>query len=116
MTIKPRIRVRVWGSDVWAKLSDLRMRKLGGAVGSESSWTAKHDWLSYRKVDKADPDFLSERPAIIEERVMARTIEKVEYALERARRERDAWQHNRTGQSNYEMAIMMVSALEKELS
>lgn len=47
---------------------------------------------------------------------MARTIEKVEYDLERARRERDAWQHNRTGQSNYEMAIVMVSALEKELS
>lgn len=47
---------------------------------------------------------------------MARTIEKIEYKLERARRERDAWKTNRGGQPNYEMAKVMVSALEKELS
>ncbi|MRS88884.1 hypothetical protein GJV04_02365 [Enterobacteriaceae bacterium RIT714] len=47
---------------------------------------------------------------------MVRTIEKVEYDLERARCERDTWKTNRGGQSNYEMAKVMVSALEKELS
>ncbi|WP_139282244.1 hypothetical protein [Serratia marcescens] len=47
---------------------------------------------------------------------MARTVEKIEYDLERARRERDAWKTNRGGQSNYQMASVMVSALEKELS
>lgn len=47
---------------------------------------------------------------------MTRTIEKIEYDLERARRERDAWQNSRGGQSNYQMASVMVSALEKELS
>ncbi|WP_413498258.1 hypothetical protein [Buttiauxella gaviniae] len=35
--------------------------------------------------------------------------------MERARRERDVWKTNR-GHSNYEMAKVMVSALEKELS
>lgn len=47
---------------------------------------------------------------------MVRTVEKIEYELERARRERDTWKTNRGGQSNYEMAGMMVSALENELS
>jgi hypothetical protein len=47
---------------------------------------------------------------------MTRTVEKIEYDLERARRERDVWQNSRVGQSNYEMASVMVSALEKELS
>jgi hypothetical protein len=36
--------------------------------------------------------------------------------LERARRERDVWKTSRGGRSNYEMAKVMVSALEKELS
>lgn len=44
------------------------------------------------------------------------TIEKIENDLERARRERDVRKINRGGQSNYEMARVMVSALEKELS
>lgn len=44
------------------------------------------------------------------------TIEKIENDLERARRERDFRKINRGGQSNYEMARVMVSALEKELS
>ncbi|UCQ09957.1 hypothetical protein [Edwardsiella tarda] len=46
---------------------------------------------------------------------MTRTVEKIEYDLERARRERDTWKTNRGGQSNYKMASVMVSALEKEL-
>lgn len=75
-----------------------------------------HDWLSYSAVDKAGANFLSERPVIIEERRAMRTVEKIEYDLERARRERDAWKNNRDGQSNDEMAKEMVSALEKELS
>ena len=75
-----------------------------------------HDWLSYSAVDKADADFLAERPVIIEERRTMRTVGKIEYDLERARRERDAWKNNRDGKSNDEMASVMVSALEKELS
>lgn len=47
---------------------------------------------------------------------MARIIEKIEHDLERARRERDTWKTSRGGKSNYEMASVMVSALEKELS
>ncbi|WBT56076.1 hypothetical protein [Kosakonia oryzendophytica] len=47
---------------------------------------------------------------------MARPIEKIEYDLERARRERDAWQKNRGGSHQYQMASLAVSALEKELS
>lgn len=47
---------------------------------------------------------------------MARPIEKIEYDLERARRERDAWKNSRGGKSNYQMASVRVSALEKELS
>ncbi|AIR66589.1 hypothetical protein [Cedecea neteri] len=47
---------------------------------------------------------------------MTRAIEKIEYDLERARRERDAWKNSRGGKSNYQMASVMVSALEKELS
>ncbi|AUH00731.1 hypothetical protein CWC46_13520 [Prodigiosinella confusarubida] len=47
---------------------------------------------------------------------MARTVEKVEYDLERARRERDGWKSSHGGKSNYQMASVMVSALEKELS
>ncbi|MDX6022254.1 hypothetical protein SIL08_18415 [Scandinavium sp. V105_16] len=47
---------------------------------------------------------------------MTRTVEKIVYDLERARRERDVWKTNRGGQSNNKMACMMVSALEKELS
>jgi hypothetical protein len=74
-----------------------------------------HDWLSYNEVDKADADFLAERPVIIDERRTMRTIEKIENDLERARRERDVWKSSRGGQSNYEMARVMVSALEKEL-
>lgn len=72
-----------------------------------------HDWLSYNEVDKADADFLAERPVIIDER---RTMHTIENDLERARRERDVWKSSRGGQSNYEMARVMVSALEKELS
>jgi hypothetical protein len=72
-----------------------------------------HDWLSYNEVDKADADFLAERPVIIDER---RTMRTIENDLERARRERDVWKSSRGGQSNYEMARVMVSALEKELS
>ncbi|HKM96991.1 MAG TPA: hypothetical protein VJY99_09890 [Buttiauxella sp.] len=75
-----------------------------------------HDWLSYSDVNKADADFLAERPVIIEEGRTMRTIEKIENDLERARRERDVWKTNRGGQSNYEMANVVVSALEKELS
>ena len=40
----------------------------------------------------------------------------IENDVERARRERDVWKNSRGGQSNYEMARVMVSALEKELS
>lgn len=47
---------------------------------------------------------------------MTRTVEKIEYDLERARRERDAWKSSRGGHANYQMAGVMVSALEKELS
>jgi|GEM_PF-3017779 len=47
---------------------------------------------------------------------MTRTVEKIEYDLERVRRERDALKANRGGQSNYKMACMMVSALEIALS
>lgn len=47
---------------------------------------------------------------------MTRTIEKIEYDLERARRERDAWQKNRGGNHHFKMACLLVSALEKELS
>ncbi|MGK3122494.1 hypothetical protein ACCY16_00055 [Candidatus Pantoea formicae] len=47
---------------------------------------------------------------------MARTIEKIEYDLEKARRDRDAWQTTRGGEHNYAMAKIYVSALEKELS
>lgn len=36
--------------------------------------------------------------------------------LERACRERDAWKSSRGGHANYQMASVMVSALEKELS
>ncbi|GDX03905.1 hypothetical protein [Buttiauxella sp. A111] len=75
-----------------------------------------HDWLSYNVVDKADADFLAERPVIIEERRTMRTVEKIEYELERARRERNAWKTSRGGLSAYEMAKVMVSAPEKELS
>ncbi|WMY76563.1 hypothetical protein RHD99_11830 [Buttiauxella selenatireducens] len=75
-----------------------------------------HDWLSYSAVDKTDADFLAERPVIIEERRTMRTVEKIEYDLERARRERDAWKNGRGDQSNDEMAKVTVSMLEKELS
>lgn len=47
---------------------------------------------------------------------MTRTVEKIEYQLEQARRERDAWQKNRGGSHQYKMACLLVSALEKELS
>lgn len=46
---------------------------------------------------------------------MTRLIEKIEYDLERARRERDAWQKTRGGSHNYQIASLLVSALEKEL-
>ncbi|ENI0015790.1 hypothetical protein ABXI07_000515 [Salmonella enterica] len=47
---------------------------------------------------------------------MTRPIEKIEYDLERARSERDAWQKTRGGSHHYQMASLLVSALEKELS
>lgn len=47
---------------------------------------------------------------------MTRTVEKIEYQLEQASRERDAWQKNRGGSHHYKMACLLVSALEKELS
>ncbi|MEH6200017.1 hypothetical protein PVV11_00530 [Salmonella enterica subsp. enterica serovar Give] len=47
---------------------------------------------------------------------MTRSIEKIEYDLERARRARDVWQKNRGGHHQYQMANLLVSALEKELS
>lgn len=47
---------------------------------------------------------------------MTRTVEKIEYQLELARRERDAWQKNRGGSHHYKMACLLVSALENELS
>jgi len=47
---------------------------------------------------------------------MPRTIEKVEYDLEKARRERDVWKTTRGGEHNYEMSKIYVSSLEKELS
>lgn len=56
------------------------------------------------------------RPAIVEEGKAVRTIEKTEHDLERARRARNAWENSRGGQSNSEMAKVMVSALEKERS
>lgn len=75
-----------------------------------------HDWRSYSDADKADADFLAERPAIIEERRTMRTIEKIENDLERARRERDVWKSSRGGSHHYKMGCILVSALEKELS
>lgn len=72
--------------------------------------------MSYSAVDKADANFLAERPVILEERRTMRTVEKIDYELECARHERDAWKNNRGGLSAYEMAKVMVSALEKELS
>ncbi|MGJ7468763.1 hypothetical protein [Kosakonia cowanii] len=51
-----------------------------------------------------------------EEEKLTRSIEKIEYDLERARRERDVWQKNRGGSHQYQMANLLVSALEKELS
>ncbi|WBM72688.1 hypothetical protein OH773_10800 [Buttiauxella sp. WJP83] len=45
-----------------------------------------------------------------------RTVGKIEYDLERVRRARDARKTSRGGKSNYEMASVMVSALEKDLS
>lgn len=47
---------------------------------------------------------------------MARTIEKIEYELEKARRECDVWKTTRGGEHNYTMAKIYVSQLEKELS
>lgn len=47
---------------------------------------------------------------------MARTIEHIEYELEKARRERDAWQTTRGGEHNYAMVKIYVSSLEKALS
>ncbi|QXB22626.1 hypothetical protein [Lelliottia amnigena] len=47
---------------------------------------------------------------------MTRTIEKIEYDLERARRERDALQSTRNWNTNYDDANRMVSGLEEELS
>lgn len=47
---------------------------------------------------------------------MTRTVEKIEYDLERARRERDTWKTSRGGQSNYEMSNVMISAQEKAFS
>lgn len=47
---------------------------------------------------------------------MNRSIEKIEYDLEKARRERDVWKTTRGGKHNYEMAVIYVSSLEKELS
>ena len=47
---------------------------------------------------------------------MARTVEQIEHQLVQARRERDAWQKNRGGSHHYQMASLLVSALEKELS
>ena len=47
---------------------------------------------------------------------MARPIEKTEYDLERARRERDAWQKHRGGSHQYQVANFSVTALEKERS
>lgn len=47
---------------------------------------------------------------------MTQTVEQVEHDLERARRERDVWKNSRGGHANYQMASLMVSTLEKELS
>jgi hypothetical protein len=47
---------------------------------------------------------------------MKRSIEKIEYDLEKARRECDVWRTTRGGEHNYEMARICVSDLEKELS
>lgn len=47
---------------------------------------------------------------------MARTVEQIEHQLVQARRERDVWQKNRGGSHHYQMASLLVSALEKELS
>ncbi|XTZ36555.1 hypothetical protein ACQYRI_11020 [Salmonella enterica] len=47
---------------------------------------------------------------------MTRTVEKIEYQLEQARPERDAWQKNRGGSHHFKMACLLVPALEKELS
>lgn len=47
---------------------------------------------------------------------MTPAVEKIEYDLERARRERDVWKNSRGGHANYQMSSVMVSALEKELS
>lgn len=47
---------------------------------------------------------------------MAQTVEQIEHDLERARRERDVWKNSRHGHANYQMASVMVSALEKEFS
>jgi hypothetical protein len=45
-----------------------------------------------------------------------RTIEKIEYDLEKARRERDIWKTTRGNHQNYEMSKIYVSSLEKDLS
>ncbi len=47
---------------------------------------------------------------------MKRSIEKIEYDLEKARRECDVWKTTRGGEHNYTMAKIYVSSLEKELS
>lgn len=47
---------------------------------------------------------------------MNRSIEKIEYELEKARRELDVWKTTRGGEHNYEMAVIYISSLEKELS
>lgn len=45
---------------------------------------------------------------------MTKSIEKIEYDLERARRERDAWRAKNKHQ--YDLAKMYVASLEKELA
>ncbi|MGC6387050.1 hypothetical protein ACMV8I_05215 [Ewingella sp. S1.OA.A_B6] len=47
---------------------------------------------------------------------MTRTVEKIEFDLKQARRERDTWKSNGNGRQNYEMVKKYISSLEKELA